>query len=75
MSIDIKYVTADDWEGLYVGDELVEENHSLRVFDVLERLQYTHIGSFMAFSVNDEWLQSEGSLPRFFSEIPEEMLD
>lgn len=60
-----KIVYVDDWEGLYVGDKLISEGHSLRVSDVL-----SHFGIGIDYVEADEdWLLERGSLPKSFKKV------
>ncbi len=66
------HIVADDWEGLYADGKLVYEDHdvSMKVFaDTLKT--YGTDCEFLFF--NDEgidWIESVGSLPAKFQDIP-----
>jgi hypothetical protein len=34
----IRLVNLDDWQGLYINNRLVMENHSLDIYDVIEKI-------------------------------------
>ena len=63
----ITFVGADDWEGLYVNDKLVMENHSLDVFKVLNAIgvDYKYI------EADNEWIGEQGSLPLKLKDVKE----
>lgn len=60
----VTLVRGDDWSGLYIGDRLVTEGHSVTALDALEAVA-TLLGGFAIETVeaDQEWLESEGSLP------------
>ena len=39
---EVTFVYADDWEGLYIGDELIIEGHSLDMLRVLDVLKVSY---------------------------------
>lgn len=60
-------VNSDDWRGLYVGEELVLEGHSLRAVDVANAaLGCTGVQEREADS---SWLQEAGNLPSTLSQV------
>ena len=66
--MNIKIMTADDWEGLYIDGKLVMENHSLRVEDVLEACQV----KFDSHWVDDDWMCNRGRFPEKFEDVPKD---
>ncbi len=61
----------NDWEGLYIDGELINENHSLRTVDILAALgiDIKHV------EVSCDWLGDiVCSLPKLESEIPKEYI-
>lgn len=64
MSKNIVIARGDDWEGLYVDGELLEEGHAISLEDALESL---------GFDVNVMWCQnfldSIGGLPKNVAEV------
>ena len=67
--IDIKYVAGDDWQGLYIDGGLVEENHSIRITDLLEMLEDRRLLTFDYHEVNQGYLEDLGNLPDKFDDI------
>lgn len=60
-------VNSDDWRGLYVGEELILEGHSLRAVDVANAaLGCTAVQEREA---DCSWLQEIGSLPPTLSQV------
>lgn len=78
----VKYIVGDDWDGLYVHNVLVDEGHKIdfkegfeiicRHIDEIESVDSIH---FSTYSVNQDWLEEQGSLPEKFEDIPSEMLE
>jgi hypothetical protein len=69
MKRTVTVVRGDDWSGLYIDGVLVEEGHRLGVEDVLEVVR--HLGPFDVETVDadQEWLESEGNLPKLLGEV------
>lgn len=67
--IKINYVTGDDWEGLYIDGELVEENHSIRITDLLEILKDRRLLTFDYHEVGQDYLEGLGNLPDNFNDL------
>lgn len=63
----ITFVDGDDWEGLYINNKLVLENHSLRISDVLKALGI----KYESIIADDEWLASCGNLPENLADVKE----
>lgn len=63
----ITFVDSDDWEGLYINGELVLENHSLRIYDVLKALGI----KYEVINADDDWLASCGNLPENLTDVKE----
>lgn len=78
MKIDI--VRADDWEGLYLFGVLYGDGHNIRVEDLLEcfKSEFTLLEVITDFDyvisyVNQEWMEEQGSFPRYLRAIPKEV--
>ncbi len=63
----LTFVGADDWEGLYINDKLVMENHSLDIFKVLNAIGIDYKFIF----ADDEWMGEQGSLPEKLKDVKE----
>lgn len=78
--MDIKFIRCDgdSWEGLYINNELVLENHSLDVYEVLKGVQSNYMWGdkpiVSKYFIDDEWMKDEGSLPNDFVAIPKDKL-
>ncbi len=73
MSGKIIIVRADDWQGIYVSGYLHWEHHDIDEYGWV-RLHNQYAGErWSACSFNShglEWLDNEGCLPNYFSDIP-----
>lgn len=67
--VKINYVTGDDWQGLYIDGGLVEENHSIRITDLLEILEDRKLLTFDYHEVDQGYLEDLGNLPDNFDDI------
>lgn len=58
-------VVGDDWEGVYIDGELLTEGHSIDTTRLLRELGFcvVHI------EPNSEWLEGEGYLPKYLSDV------
>lgn len=74
MSIDVRLVSSDDWQALYVDGRKVAENHTVTLRDALEALEGVHVGQAFRHEVSEEWAEHHG-FPENFSEFPEGILD
>jgi alkylated DNA nucleotide flippase Atl1 len=59
----VTLVRGDDWTGLYVGDKLVEEGHSLPAFRVIDALKNVGRYTYVEREADQELLEDSGSLP------------
>ena len=67
--IDVIYVYADDWAGVYFNGELVDEGHSVHWHYVMGKLVNKTVLSFKEFEVDNDWMECEGSLPPDFKSV------
>jgi hypothetical protein len=58
-----------DWEGVYLGDELIEQGHSVPLWMALEHLAKKGKLSYERITLADEYLESLGNLPEKLSEV------
>lgn len=58
-----------DWEGLYIADKLVMENHVLSAADLFRKLKGTSFHGWNIKEVDDDWLAEVGSLPESLKEV------
>lgn len=78
--MDIKFIKCDgdSWEGLYINNKLILENHSLDVYEVLKAIQGNYMWAdkpiVSMFFIDDEWMGDKGNLPDDFMSIPKEKL-
>lgn len=62
--MEITFVKADDWEGLFVDGVLYIEGHQIRVEDVLDMLVESGqvVDSYESKEVAYAWLEEEGGV-------------
>lgn len=63
MGTQIALVKADDWQGLYVAETLVCEDHEISVEEVMSHVLYQHIDRFQVFEANSCWVAEIGNFP------------
>ena len=62
----------DDWDGLYFGDELVTEGHSIHTYELLKLLEDKGLLKFEVI-IADEMLEEMGRCPSNLKDvIPDE---
>lgn len=62
-------VTNDyDWEGVYKGGQLAEEDHSIRTHHLVPLLRDGY-SSWKEYTIMGDWLEYEGSLPESIEEL------
>lgn len=80
--IKIIYISADDWCGVYVNNDLVIENHSIDFGYGIKAIA-KHISDngievnqlvFEKYEIDQEWIEDSGNLPDRFDEIPVDVL-
>lgn len=64
----------DDWEGIYVDGQLLDQGHSLHLMDVLTELkklgaEFTDSTTISQREVNLDWINMYGELPRSIDEV------
>lgn len=64
---EITLVRGEDWEGMYVNDELVAEGHSLDARVIIEALK---LNLKPTIFIDYDWLEKRGTLPRDLKEVP-----
>lgn len=67
----ITFVSADDWEGVYAGEDLLIEGHSVTARGLAHALGFYTYG----MTANHDWLHSIGRLPEKLAEVVEEEED
>ncbi|MOA10828.1 hypothetical protein D3C78_1307350 [compost metagenome] len=68
----INIVIADDWEGLYLNNRLIEEGHKIKRLELVGVMK-----EFNTFDVEEQWLNNAGieaverigSLPSKYDDI------
>ncbi len=59
----------DNWEGVYIDDKLISQDHSLRVDVILEALGY----KIEDVLTEEGWLEDQGYLPENLEDVKIEM--
>lgn len=68
------HVYGEDWEGIYLGDNLLNEGHSIRISPLLSSLIGCEITSLESYEIDQDYLEGLGSLPEKFSYLDKENL-
>lgn len=74
--MELRLVSGDDWEGLYVGNELYAQGHEIqieKVFEAFKEYNGKLSGEWTSEWVDQEWLEERGSLPTSYTDIPKEV--
>ena len=76
--VKIRFVSADDWQGIYVHNDLVIKQHSIDALTGIKAIS-DHITIYLGFNFNhfiveeykvdSEWLEIYGELPIKFDQI------
>ncbi len=56
----------EDWQGLYINDDLITEGHNVYTFEALMHVSSLGRFSLYAYTISDsadKWLNEYGSLP------------
>lgn len=79
----IKFVSADDWQGVYVHNDLVIQQHSIDALTGIKAISdyiviklgfnFNHF-TIEEYKIDSEWLEEYGELPGKFDEIPNGVL-
>lgn len=79
----IKFVSADDWQGIYVHNDLVIQQHSIDALTGTKAISdyivinigfnFNHF-TIEEYKIDSEWLEEYGELPGKFDEIPNGVL-
>ncbi len=79
----IKFVSADDWQGIYVHNDLVIQQHSIDALTGIKAISdyiviklgfnFNHF-TIEEYKIDSEWLEEYGKLPVKFDEIPNGVL-
>ena len=69
MGTQVALVRADDWQGFYVNETLVMEDHQIEIQDVMPELVGKIIDRFVLFDADSEWLAECGNFPKSLKEV------
>ena len=65
----VTFVSADDWFGVYVNGELLDAAHNMRHVSFAEAFGAIGV-EFVSKRVDQDWMESQATLPEKFDEIP-----
>lgn len=81
--VTIKFVSADDWQGIYIHNDLVIQSHSIDALTGIKAISdyiviklgfnFNHF-TIEEYKIDSEWLEEYGKLPVKFDEIPNGVL-
>ena len=63
MGVQIALVCVDNWQGLYVNDGLVYQDHQISVEQVMDHVLYNHVDRFEQIEASDAHMAMTGSFP------------
>lgn len=68
--IDIKLVSnGDDWEGIYLNNQLICQAHTVSVGSLLSSLKAEGVIEASSLECDKGWLDGEGLLPDSFDDV------
>jgi len=73
--MNIRLVHGDDWNGLYLNDTRVYENHNITIMDLFSTLQHKYKDekisdiNVVEYWCNPDWLEERGSFPENFNDV------
>lgn len=80
----INLIIGCDWQGLYINNDLICEDHILDMYNTLKSISNyvknkdIDIGeeffNINQYYINDDWLEDRGCFPEKFEKIPKSML-
>lgn len=81
--VKIRFISADDWQGIYVHNDLVIQQHSIDALTGIKAISdyiviklgfnFNHF-AIEEYKIDSEWLEEYGELPGKFDEIPNGVL-
>lgn len=69
MGAKIDLVKADNWEGLYVNDKLVLQDHTISAIAVLRAVNHEIVECSEVIEAELEWMDKLGSLPKNLEDV------
>lgn len=80
--LEVKFVIAEDWQGIYLQGKLEGEGHKVSfrdgfelVCDYVNQVEGVDNIEFATYEIDQEWMENEGSLPEYFSTIPCDVIE
>lgn len=69
MGVQIALVYVDDWQGLYVNEALVYQDHRITVQQVMNHVLYNHVDRFEQIEASDVHMAMTGAFPQALREV------
>lgn len=63
MGMQIALVKVDNWQGLYVNDRRVNEDHQITIAEVMNYVLYNHVDRFEEIEASEAHMAMTGSFP------------
>lgn len=63
MGTQIALVRADNWQGLYVNERLVDEDHSISTNSFMSHVLHKHVDGWDMFDASNQALDITGRFP------------
>lgn len=70
-------ISADDWEGIYLNDKLLDEGHKITKHQLVDYMREYNTFEVYFEAFTDEgcrWIEDQGSLPSKYEDIPESLI-
>lgn len=69
MGMQIALVKVDNWQGLYVNDGLVYQDHRITIQQVMDHVLYNHVDRFEQIEASDAHMAMTGAFPQALREV------
>lgn len=75
----IVFVYADDWEGVYLDGNLLQQRHSIDAYELIQDLVRVGVTLGSTTSIDSiearDWIMHEGYLPNTYKEFEEKQIE
>lgn len=69
MGMQVALVYVDDWQGLYINEALVIQDHQISVQQVMDYVLYNHVDLFERIEASDANMAMTGAFPYALREV------
>ena len=69
MGTQISFVYVDDWQGLYVNERLVAQNHKIGIQQVMGYVLHEVVDRFDYYRASDAHMAMTGAFPASFRDV------